>query len=276
MTETEKEQLNPLFINPLETSPGLTVNDLNRYLSAIRSAEELSITIDTMEEGVFLADALDGLKRLPDESIDLILTAPPESPWRDIGVQGERMTIQEYYQWSNRWIMESQRVLKKTGSLYMLCGWRFSGMYHSILSDYLRIQTRITWRNRNTKDKGKSKTWDNELGDIWFATKTNAFIFNNNVNENESITGGLNKVKNISNLWMEYYNSANEEYSNDLPEMLLSKILEVSSYKLSWVVDPFMRQGSVGVAVKYLGRRFIGFETDKDSLLLAMKRIDNA
>ena len=274
MPGTEKEQLNPLFINPLETSPGLTVNDLNRYLSAIRSAEELSITIDTMEEGVFLADALDGLKRLPDESIDLILTAPPESPWRDIGAQGERMTIQEYYQWSNQWLMESRRVLKKTGSLYLLCGWRFSGMYHSILSDYFRVQTRITWRNRKTKDKGKSKTWYNELGDIWFATRTNAFIFNNEVNE--SISGGLNEVKNISNLWMEYYHSANEENSNDLPEMLLNKILEVSSYKLSWVVDPFMRQGSVGVAVKHLGRRFIGFETDKDSLLLAMKRIDNA
>jgi site-specific DNA-methyltransferase (adenine-specific) len=276
MTGTEKEQLNPLFTNPLEASPGLTVDDLNRYLSAIRSAEEISTTIDTIEEGVFWADALDGLKRLPDESIDLILTAPPESPWRDIGTQGERMTIQEYYQWSNQWVMESQRVLKKTGSLYLLCGWRFSGMYHSILSDHLRIQTRITWRNRKTKDKVKSKTWDNELGDIWFATRTNAFIFNNDVNEIEPISGGLSKVKNASNLWMEYYNSAKEEYFNDLPEMLLSKILEVSSYKLGWVIDPFMRQGSVGVAVKQLGRRFIGFETDKDSLLLAMKRIDNA
>ena len=90
------------------------------------------------------------------------------------------------------------------------------------------------------------------------------------------IAGGLSEAKNVSNLWMEYYNSAKEEYFNDLPEMLLSKILEVSSYKLGWVVDPFMRQGSVGVAVKQLGRRFIGFETDKDSLLLAMKRIDNA
>lgn len=276
MTGTEKEQLNPLFTNPLEASPGLTVDDLNRYLSAIRSAEEISTTIDTIEEGVFWADALDGLKRLPDESIDLILTAPPESPWRDIGTQGERMTIQEYYQWSNQWVMESQRVLKKTGSLYLLCGWRFSGMYHSILSDHLKIQTRITWRNRKTKDKGKSKTWDNELGDIWFATRTNAFIFNNDVNETEPISGGLSKVKNASNLWMEYYNSTKEEYFNDLPEMLLSKILEVSSYKLGWVIDPFMRQGSVGVAVKQLGRRFIGFETDKDSLLLAMKRIDNA
>ncbi len=276
MTETGKEQLNPLFTNPLEASPGLTVDDLNRYLSAIRSANELSMTIDTMEEGVFLGDALDGLKRLPDESIDLILTAPPESPWRDIGTQGERMTIQEYYQWSNQWIMESHRVLKKTGSLYLLCGWRYSGMYHSILSDYFRVQTRITWRNRKTRDRGKSKTWENELGDIWFATRTSAFIFNNEENENEAISGGLNEVQNVSNLWMEYYNSANEEYSNDFPEMLLKKILEIGSYKLSWVVDPFMRQGSVGAAVKHLGRRFIGFETDKDSLLLAMKRIDNA
>jgi len=276
MADTEKKQLNPLFINPLETSPGLTVNDLNRYLSAVRSVEELSITIDTMEEGVFLADATEGLKRLPDESIDLIITAPPESPWRDIGVQGERMTIQEYFQWSNQWIKESLRVLKKTGSLYLLCGWRYSGMYHSILSDYFRVQTRITWRNRKTKDKGKSKTWDNEIGDIWVGSKTNAFIFNNEPDENESIPGELNEVKNLSNLWMEYFNSTGEENSNDLPEMLLNKILGVSSYKLSWVVDPFMRQGSVGEAVKHLGRRFIGFETDKDSLLLAMKRIDNA
>ena len=32
--------------------------------------------------------------------------------------------------------------------------------------------------------------------------------------------------------------------------------------------------GDVGVASKSLGRRFIGFEKDKDSLIIAMKRID--
>jgi len=61
-----------------------------------------------------------------------------------------------------------------------------------------------------------------------------------------------------------------------IPEMLLSKILQASSFKLSWVVDPFMRRGSVGVAAKSMGRRFIGFETDQDSLLMAMKRIDQS
>jgi DNA modification methylase len=37
-----------------------------------------------------------------------------------------------------------------------------------------------------------------------------------------------------------------------------------------------MRRGSVGVAAKSMGRRFIGFETDQDSLLMAMKRIDQS
>jgi len=40
---TEKEQLNPLFTNPLEPYPGLSVNDLNRYLPAVRKADEIAM-----------------------------------------------------------------------------------------------------------------------------------------------------------------------------------------------------------------------------------------
>ena len=35
-----------------------------------------------------------------------------------------------------------------------------------------------------------------------------------------------------------------------------------------------MRVGDVGVSSKKVGRRFIGFEADKDQLLMSMKRID--
>ena len=43
---------------------------------------------------------------------------------------------------------------------------------------------------------------------------------------------------------------------------------------MNWIVDPFMRTGDVGVASKSAGRRFIGFEANKDKLLMSMKRID--
>ena len=53
-----------------------------------------------------------------------------------------------------------------------------------------------------------------------------------------------------------------------------SKILDASSFKLNWILDPFMRSGDVGVSSKKTGRRFIGFEANKDLLLMSMKRID--
>ena len=276
MAGTEKEQLNPLFTNPLEPYPGLSVDDLNRYLPAVRKADEIAMTIDTMEEGLFLADALDGLKRLPENSMDLILTAPPVSPWRDIGTHGKKMTLQEYYTWNNKWLQESQRILKSTGAIYLLCSWRFSGMYHALLSDYFRVQTRITWRDRRTGTQDQNPTWFNEIGDIWLATKTSDFVFNKEMIANDKKILDSGNTENMSNLWLEYFTMGSDQEKGDLPEMLLSKILQASSFKLSWVVDPFMRRGSVGVAAKSMGRRFIGFETDQDSLLMAMKRIDQS
>ena len=274
MAGTEKEQLNPLFTNPLEPYPGLSVDDLNRYLPAVRKADEIAMTIDTMEEGLFLADALDGLKRLPENSMDLILTAPPVSPWRDIGTHGQKMTLQEYYTWNNKWLQESQRILKSTGAIYLLCSWRFSGMYHALLSDYFRVQTRITWRDRRTGTQDQNPTWFNEIGDIWLAKKTSDFVFNREMVANDKKILDSGNTENMSNLWLEYFTMGSDQEKGDLPEMLLSKILQASSFKLSWVVDPFMRRGSAGVAAKSMGRRFIGFETDQDSLLMAMKRID--
>ena len=276
MAGTEKEQLNPLFTNPLEPYPGLSVNDLNRYLPAVRKADEIAMTVDTMEEGLFLADALDGLKRLPENSMDLILTAPPVSPWRDIGTHGQKMTLQEYYTWNNKWLQESQRILKSTGAIYLLCSWRFSGMYHALLSDYFRVQTRITWRDRRTGNQDQNPTWFNEIGDIWLATKTSDFVFNREMIANDRKILDSGNTEDMSNLWLEYFTMGSDQEKGDLPEMLLSKILQASSFKLSWVVDPFMRRGSVGVAAKSMGRRFIGFETDQDSLLMAMKRIDQS
>ena len=48
--------------NPMETFPGLTIDDLNRYLPAIRTVEDMSVTIDNMQEGMFLTKCIDGLQ----------------------------------------------------------------------------------------------------------------------------------------------------------------------------------------------------------------------
>ena len=79
---------------------------------------------------------------------------------------------------------------------------------------------------------------------------------------------------NESNLWIDA--TENPNGFNSYPQKLYSRILNASSFKLNWVLDPFMGLGDVGVACKNEGRRFIGFETNKDYLLVTMKRIDNS
>jgi len=274
------EKKEPLFTNPLEAVRGLTINDLNKYLPAVQKVEDISMTVDKMKEGVFSGLGLDGLKKIPDNSIDLLIADPPESPWRSTSQRGNPMTLQEYYQWNENWLKECARVLKPTGAIYLISGWRYSGMYHSLLSTDFHIQTRITWRNTTPKDQPKPLTWINRISDIWFATKSTDFMFNQEVvtdRENSANPDGLIEMG-VTNLWsdiMDIQMGSTVKRVGDKPEQLIQRILAASSFKLNWVMDPFTRSGGVGVIAKKMGRRFIGFESDQDRLLMAMKRIDN-
>ncbi len=274
------EKKEPLFTGPMEAVSGLSINDLNKYLPAIQKVDDLYMSTDQMKDGVFLGLGSDGLKKIPDNSIDLIIVEPPESPLQSLDKSRKRMTINEYHDWNNKWLKDSTRALKPTGAIYLICEWKFSGMYQSILSNYFQIQTRITWRNTSPKSQTKPLTWINRTSDIWFATKSNEFMFNQ-----EAVTDETNNLKSggptelgVTNLWsdiMDIQVGATVKMEGDKPEQLIQRILTASSFKLNWILDPFARSGGIGVIAKKMGRRFIGFESDQDRLLMAMKRIDS-
>ena len=274
------EKKEPLFTGPMEAVSGLSINDLNKYLPAIQKVDDLYMSTDQMKDGVFLGLGSDGLKKIPDNSIDLIIVEPPESPLQRLDKSRKRMTINEYHDWNNKWLKDSTRALKPTGAIYLICGWKFSGMYQSILSNYFQIQTRITWRNTSPKSQKKPLTWINRTSDIWFATKSNEFMFNQ-----EAVTDETNNLKSggptelgVTNLWsdiMDIQVGTTVKMEGDKPEQLIQRILTASSFKLNWILDPFARSGGIGVIAKKMGRRFIGFESDQDRLLMAMKRIDS-
>ena len=266
----------PLFANPLEPYEGLSIADLNRYLPALQTADDIQMTADNMHEGIFLTDGLSGMSKLPDNSIDLIIADPPEDPWRQAQEKGKQLTLQEFYKWNEDWLKEARRVLKVTGAIYLLCGWRYSGMFHSLLSNIFIVQTRITWRDDDANDQANVATWKNQMSDIWFATKTNEFLF-----EQESVGTGklllnIESKERLSNFWNDIINirADSDHRKEHKPKALINRILDASTFKLNYIVDPFMRSGDIGVIAKLRGRRFIGFDTNQDNLLIAMKRID--
>ena len=267
----------PLFINPLNEISGLSINDLNKYLPAIQKIDDLTMSIDQMKEGVFLGLGTRGLKKVPDNSIDLIITDPPDSPWMKMDFKGNPMTIKEYYNWNENWLNESYRILKKTGSIYLMCDWRYSGMYHSLLDQKFKIQSRISWNNPKSKNHSGDISWINKVSDIWFATKSNSFFFNQDSELkkiNESKQNNVIEMR-ISNLWHDILDiQSQKSIKGDKPYQLIERIINASSSKLNWILDPFSRNGNVGLISNSMGRRFIGFEVNKDKVLMSMKRID--
>ena len=269
MENNPKDIVSPLINNYPQPPLGLTIDDLNKYLSAVQTHSDILLDQDRMSEGLFNTECLNGLKKIPDESIDLIITEPPNKKF-NIESKSESSIIQGHYDWNNNWLLEVKRVLKNRGSIYILTDWQHSSMYHDLLGDLFKVQSRITWKSK-IKTQIKTKSWINCTSDIWFATKTDDYTFRELDNKNKIFKNNLTDEY-ISDLWLDIPEKT-QGFENNAQTVYI-KILKASSVSLNWVLDPFMGFGDVGVASKSLGRRFIGFEKDRDSLIIAMKRID--
>ena len=249
-----------LFSSHAQNSNDLTVNDLNRYLPALRKIEDFTFENHKTNEGVFYGLSSNGLKKIPKNTIDLIITEPPNFPILETNRTQNNLSISEYLDWNRNWINESHRILKDIGSIYIICDWKLSSMYQSILNQRFNIQTRISWKSE-AKEKSNNSPWIDKLYDIWFASKSSDYLFND-------IGGAIR-----TNFWddiIRFRSRQKEKY----PKELIKRIIEVSTYKLNWVVDPFSRVGDIGINAIEMGRRFIGFDANKDKILLSMKKID--
>jgi site-specific DNA-methyltransferase (adenine-specific) len=68
---------------------------------------------------IILNDAVEELKKLPDESCDVIIIDPPYNIGKDFGNNLDKRELGEYIKWSKSWIDESIRVLNPTGTLFI-------------------------------------------------------------------------------------------------------------------------------------------------------------
>src|SRR5450830_1810978 len=82
-------------------------------------------------------DAIKELKKMRDESIDLIVTDPPYNLRKDYGNNSDKLMFDEYLAFSREWLAEGKRVLKPDGTIYVFMGMRFISYIFCILEQEL-------------------------------------------------------------------------------------------------------------------------------------------
>lgn len=68
---------------------------------------------------ITLGDAVAELRKLPDDSCDIIIIDPPYNIGKDFGNNVDKRELGEYVAWCKEWIDESIRVLKPTGTMFV-------------------------------------------------------------------------------------------------------------------------------------------------------------
>ena len=72
-----------------------------------------------MYSHVHQQDCLEGLRNLPDESVDIVLADPPYNIGKDFGNNSDKQKFQTYLAWCDTWIQECVRVLQPHGTFYI-------------------------------------------------------------------------------------------------------------------------------------------------------------
>ncbi len=244
-------------------------------------------------------DAIGLIKKIPSNSIDLILTDPPYNLDKNYaGTKFSSTDNNNYEIWLDLRISECQRILKNEWSIYICCDRKSSIPVYNIMNKYFIMKNRIT-RERE-KWRWASNNWKNNIEDIYFAVKNDKkYKFNLNdvkikkrviapyKNENweakDRFTENWENYRMTcpSNIWTDitipfWSMSENTEHPTQKPEKVIAKLILASSNKWDIVFDPFLWSWTTAVVSKKLWRNFIAFEKENDYCVISQHRLNLA
>lgn len=242
---------------------------------------------------VYNEDCLIGMKRLLDESIDLI--------YSDILYQDT-----DFF-----WLKDCLRVLKNTGSLYIQCDYRNVAQLKLKLDEHLIFRNWIIWCYKGVPRH--NKFYQRNHDDILFYTKSENYIWNcpktsvsmrirqewsKHADKNGYISkeamlragqialsksnSGFNCLCTDERDWWVDIPVVGRGHSKETkfgkhqwqkPLKLVERIIRASSKEGDVVLDPFIGSGTTAVVCKELGRHYIGFEISSKDCETARKRL---
>ncbi|MEA3337531.1 MAG: DNA methyltransferase [Chloroflexota bacterium] len=249
---------------------------------------------DLLPTGKILhGDCVEILDTLPPQSVDLIFADPPynlqlrNELWRPNmtrvnGVEDDWdqfASMQAYDDFSLAWLQAARRVLKDTGTIWVI------GSYHNIFRVGAIMQDMgfwflndILWVKTNPMPNFRGVRFTNAHETLIWATRFQGARYTFNHHAMKALNGG----KQMRSDWHLPICSGSERlkidgqkaHSTQKPEALLFRVILSASKPGDVVLDPFFGSGTTGAVARKLHRRWIGIEREEHYIDMARQRID--
>ncbi|MCL1997583.1 MAG: site-specific DNA-methyltransferase [Turicibacter sp.] len=240
-------------------------------------------------------DNLQILAGLPEESVDMIFADPPYNMQTD----GELLRVEgtvfkgvndkwdkygsygEFLQYTEAWILECRRILKKNGSLWVIGS--FHNIYntgHILLTNGFWVLNDIVWEKSNPVPNMKGTRFCNAHETLLRCVKDKNAKATFNYKTMKHLNGGK-QMKSVWNIPLctgkERLTDADggKLHNTQKPLKLLEYVILSSTKKGDTVLDPFSGTGTTGVASLKFLRKYIGIEREERYLTASKNRLDN-
>ncbi len=233
-------------------------------------------------------DAVEILKRYPDNSIDLVFADPPYNLDKAYHVYDDERADEEYIKWCNSWLREYVRILKPTGSLYVLNLPRWT-MYHAVfLNQYLYFQNWIVW---DALSEPRGKLMPAHYGLLFYTKHPTDFTFNyDEVGQLDARyyclrpscirkrkAAGVDDKMPLTDIWWDIHRIKHRRdrdyHPCQLPEALMERIIRLSTNKGDIVLDALCGTGTTPVVAVKLGRRYVAIDIDANYVRITKEKL---
>lgn len=241
---------------------------------------------------IIYGDAIEALKTIPNNSVDLIFADPPYNIGKNFNGLIEKWDSEDsYLKWCYEWLDLCILKLKDNGSFYVMTATQFMPFFDIYLRNKLNILSRLVWYYDSSGVQAK-KYYGSMYEPILFCVKDkNNYTFNANDILVEAKTGAKRKLidyrkkiptiynseKVPGNVWefprVRYRMDEYENHPTQKPISLLERIIKASSNEGDLILDPFSGTFTTGYVAKELNRKSVSIEMQYDYVKIGLRRL---
>ena len=234
-----------------------------------------------MIDTIMCGDSIENMRKLENESIDLIFADPPY--WMRTSGALERvdgtefdgcndewdkfLSLEQYENFTREWLSECRRILKKNGSIWVIGGMQCIYTIGSIMTQLgFWIINDVVWYKTNPTPSILRVNYLSSTEFIFIGSKgQKQWTFNYSVPQE------------MHNFFETANSSVYGEttHPTEKPISLMEHFIRIHTNENDTVLDCFMGSGTTGVAAVNLRRKFIGIEKNAEYFNIAKERIDN-
>ena len=258
-------------------------------------------------------DCVEVMGKLPDNSINLVVTSCPYSVNINYDVYDDNTTIEQYLEFTDKWLTQAYRILKDDGRVAINIPFEVNlkerGGRIFFVSEFYQIMKKVGFKFFGIVDleevsphRSRTTAWGS-----WMSSSS-PYIYNpkecvilgykkHHVRQTkgqaqwDGVPTEITKEDGTTRTKMVY----SEEDKKDFMELVFGqwkyfadtkpltkatfstdipmKAMKILTYKNDIILDPFMGSGTSAVSAEILGRRWIGIELSPNYAQIATERV---